>query len=1031
MSLPNDVPRENGQLSDRLKEKLALESLLDIEVLLRYRGVHTYRALESLETNERAVLLCKARELYELLGIFPSNLKKALDTLFGNEASAARQFEENDRMLSTNSRPLRPGCVSTSVPPASVFPLWAGAGGISSSWCSAGPRHPAVGPGPGATAELPTFAVDNTHLKRTVAIALEGARLIVGPERYAECVRRFRRSEELAVASCLEAAEMLAALGVRKEELRGDRDKKEAVKAAKKAARDVLLWRSCGCELGLDNKDAMIRCFEEACRHTCCDDNTVSQLTNGFRRIIEELAGQPQVTEQLIAIIARSPSRSTAPKKKGAKRGPGATELQADQALVAQPLAQVEPSSSSICDPFSMQSPVQLLAPGGPVRLPPGLAVQDHTYPLQGNRSFDKKTETSARSCSLRRRPSEATVRHQRPSPLPMSNATVVEEKAPDAASLEPPKVDGHLATVLVNAVIQELAQATNEHCVQCAKWLAWNMDFSVAGRDEVLVMQAQASLARAAQREGLDEKSLRQVMRCLARVAGSDLPCLEVFGAPSTDGDAADDARRGKQAALIPMLAETWAWLLVDGQDGQRLQLKVDTAMDDDTWRLNKLADCTMVFLQRCRKKEVARDCCSAMGALGQAAKNILPLVRRIAHWILETIEEFGGHPEVVQEGLGALLDVCKTRLLGLDLCRERAGHDEQQDTLVKHIQDGVMGMACTFEGRSELHMDIIVLAFRLLAHTHPLDQVVRYICGIKNRLPRELLFTVLDEIDSNLRPATQEWTKVATSRAGAATANVLEETVDGRNSWVLWQVQKHGGLGLKALKVLSPAVAAGALVEAWQGLDCPSVQLLVDWAKGSKPHQHQERFFLAGLLFDARALLPHLTLLSGSAELFGAGCGALLHLNCMEPLQLSLQRDVAHCFLRILAAFSVTFYFLGQFSDRFLLLFTVFGDIGYHFYFLERPKHMQGMQVPQVPSSCTAWVNVIGMSLWAQAEENSGVWRLAERAGWEVASTIRRGMGCEGSSAWSAVVRAALSVDLTSLAMNSELAAELKELA
>ena len=80
----SDVPRSNGQLSDALKHKLAEEDLLDMEVLLRYRGIRTLRALESLETTERAVLLCKARELYELLGIFPSNLKNTLNKLFGD-----------------------------------------------------------------------------------------------------------------------------------------------------------------------------------------------------------------------------------------------------------------------------------------------------------------------------------------------------------------------------------------------------------------------------------------------------------------------------------------------------------------------------------------------------------------------------------------------------------------------------------------------------------------------------------------------------------------------------------------------------------------------------------------------------------------------------------------------------------------------------------------------------------------------------------------------------------------------------------
>ena len=79
----SDVPTVNGHLSDALKHKLAEEELLDMEVLLRYRGIRTLRALESLETEESAVLLCKARELYDLLGIFPSSLKNTLNKLFG------------------------------------------------------------------------------------------------------------------------------------------------------------------------------------------------------------------------------------------------------------------------------------------------------------------------------------------------------------------------------------------------------------------------------------------------------------------------------------------------------------------------------------------------------------------------------------------------------------------------------------------------------------------------------------------------------------------------------------------------------------------------------------------------------------------------------------------------------------------------------------------------------------------------------------------------------------------------------------
>jgi hypothetical protein len=135
---------------------------------------------------------------------------------------------------------LLPSCLRCGRVPAAVV---AAAAATASLLAPALPAPPRPGPRPSPLVEgLPAVAEDDTHLKMTLAASLEGCREIVRPERYAEAVRRLRRSEELVVASCLEAAEALAALGVRKEDLR-DREKKEQLKAAKKAARDVLLWR--------------------------------------------------------------------------------------------------------------------------------------------------------------------------------------------------------------------------------------------------------------------------------------------------------------------------------------------------------------------------------------------------------------------------------------------------------------------------------------------------------------------------------------------------------------------------------------------------------------------------------------------------------------------------------------------------------------------------------------------------------------------------------------------------------------------
>ena len=261
----SDVCPFNGQLSDALKHKLAEEDLLDMEVLLRYRGIRTLRALETLETTERAVLLCKARQFYELLGIFPSNLKNTLNKLFGD------------------------------VPPSGAMPY------MHSQW--AGQVWPITSI-PECPEPLTCPLDDDTYLKRVLDAALLGASDIVGWERYTECLRRLKRSDELIVASCSEAAEALAALSISMKDVR-DGDCKEALKAAKLAVRDVLLWRCTGNTLGLDSMKALVRAFQQAVKHTHCDCDTVSQLTNGYRRIREELAGGPRPKNR----IATSPAR--------------------------------------------------------------------------------------------------------------------------------------------------------------------------------------------------------------------------------------------------------------------------------------------------------------------------------------------------------------------------------------------------------------------------------------------------------------------------------------------------------------------------------------------------------------------------------------------------------------------------------------------------------------------------------------------------------------------------------------------------
>ena len=62
----------------------------------------------------------------------------------------------------------------------------------------------------GSTEPLTDALDDDTLLKRTLGQASLSAVEIVGWERYTECLRRLKCSDELVVASCLEAAEALA-----------------------------------------------------------------------------------------------------------------------------------------------------------------------------------------------------------------------------------------------------------------------------------------------------------------------------------------------------------------------------------------------------------------------------------------------------------------------------------------------------------------------------------------------------------------------------------------------------------------------------------------------------------------------------------------------------------------------------------------------------------------------------------------------------------------------------------------------------
>ena len=245
----NDVP-ERGELSPALRARLVAQDVPELEVLLLSRRVRTIRALDCLDTNERAVLLCKARALYELLDMFPSHLRTALPNLFGNSGALSNTGNCN------RAWPLQPGTVQTAPPAASSCPTYVAAewtrddGGSGGSSSSGGALHGAglrpAWPVPMAAVaiELPPITENDTELRKEIFSTLGAVKQLIGEDHYSEAVRRLRRSEELSMASCMEAAEALATVCVKKDGW--NRDMKELLKAAKVfARRDLLakLWQ--------------------------------------------------------------------------------------------------------------------------------------------------------------------------------------------------------------------------------------------------------------------------------------------------------------------------------------------------------------------------------------------------------------------------------------------------------------------------------------------------------------------------------------------------------------------------------------------------------------------------------------------------------------------------------------------------------------------------------------------------------------------------------------------------------------------
>ena len=786
VSQSSDEPRDHGIISEALKAILLQEDLLDIDILLRYRGIRTLRALASLEAKERAVLLVKARELYECLGLFPSNLQNALGNLFSHAECGVHN-------LRSSGSPLPPGSVgvarvSNVAMDVSCLDL---AGRNGSRRIQQDPLTP-LGFGGRAQGPVPLACLDDdTSLRRSLGKRLEAAKEVVGEERIAEAVRRLRRSDELAAASCLEAAEALAVCS-----LVGSKDEKPTLKAVKLVLRDVIMWRCIGSVLGMDSREALVRSVDQAVRYTRCSEHTVSQITNGYLRTIRELAGV-QAPSKKRDSVSVSPSRSRAPGRQepralsrrasasrktsqgglavglcGRNSIPASCEPQKSR-LEVQSMTQFDKTSLELATRVAAGVSEDCLEPEMPVvRKPPGL-------------------EEPVQACgfSLPCQPF-----------IGLSAGAVQSESAvlssrKDGMVLAMPNIQGRLFDVFVACALHELGQAVPEHIVECALWLGRVLDHSIAGRDGALVASALAGLAQASQLPGLDEHIFRQVLRSLARVAG-----LEFLVVPPA-GDVIRAERCSQGLGNYCIMTETWAWLL-----GECCCLELESMVEEA--QLSEIVDHTLKLLailhglSPMHTKDVARDCCVALRVLGQLGKENMFLMHRVFVWLLKTTDGFIAYPEVVHEGLRGMVAICQARklLFGIDLgdgCGPNsdlaAAYDECQS-----VGEVIMGLAYNIKDRREYDNNTYQQALRLLVHTHSWAEVVSFTLCSKQRSRDQMLRVALEEAHDGMKAAVGTWSECTDDGKSALT----DPGRCFRNSAVvvLAAVQVHGGTGLEA---------------------------------------------------------------------------------------------------------------------------------------------------------------------------------------------------------------------------------------
>ena len=365
----SDVPPGPNDLSPALVHKLADLGVEAITLLCQYRNLRTVRALWQLDAGERKLFLIAARQQYQLLGVFPSNIKINLEQLFGPIGYPEEQI------------------------PFGMHGMYA------EIWQQRQQQVPFPEP--------PEPLVDDSSLRRKIGENLLALRHYIGDARYTECLRRLTRADEHAVAALSETAEALAAICV---EFPESSRAFNVCKDAKSVTRDFLLWRAASTCPGMDSTPALKRAWLDACRFTRfpCDANIDSQLQNSLRRIKEMLGGGPPPKKQ--ADRDHSPERLPANNKQGSVSSSSSSSSTSTWQLGRSSEDHAQNASRKVR--FDLNGPNsmdQILDPDADLHKPIVVKPRQPWRPPGLERGFDAPQSGEHRSPSLDRAPGGRT----------------------------------------------------------------------------------------------------------------------------------------------------------------------------------------------------------------------------------------------------------------------------------------------------------------------------------------------------------------------------------------------------------------------------------------------------------------------------------------------------------------------------------------------------------------------------------------------------------------------------------------------